>query len=743
METAMKPSAITAKKGSALVTTVIMLAISTAIIGSIIHLAMSQSLIVRSNINRDRAFYLADAGLRCAITHLIDGGTETISQQKSRTFFENPSDINAGNWGFNTFTENVGGKTNRLVSVGRYNGIQQRVTIVCVDLSTNIVVSDFLKTAVYEAGEAHTLSLLPVDFINGPVHVQGDLDANGATLDRCEADKGDGENSVAGDARIGDGETWTEAGNPTVFEGPATQADFDAQKAWATANANVINGDDAYTPGEAFLDAGNGTRDPAEPYFKKSTDALAKAAAEAEAAKYPGATAKKIKNKEWYVDMGNGVYDQGEPFVDDRNGVYDRGVTAKGSVTGVAGTAGEGELPSDGYDEGISKPDLASMYYNLPKSDSSAPMGALPGWGHDIKVSSSSYGYADIGAGEAAKITNKNDPAHIFVMNPLTGSSKNGIPGRDYDPLVYPKTKDNNGNYIYGDKAGKRIADDFFLEDPTHSTYTGYDTGKAVTTDSTDKTGPKFIDVQASGNNKVYFVDGNLYIHSPNAYAMRFSEPGTKVTIIAKGNITVSDEFYYNGTYGGVTANGDNNNTGTRTIKYADINSTSIKDPKDTLCLIAMKDSGVDGVLGEGSTGNIYIGDAVYGTGGSIHAFLYAENDFIDNNLNSSDQRFISVYGCMAAGNEININRSGTQATRLDVTLDSRGDLIPGAPPPSKTDVLVIAPKSADWRIIRGSWRGSSSIPLPIFSPYDDGNNGHGNDPGDYDPSNPGKSKEP
>ncbi len=29
------------------------------------------------------------------------------------------------------------------------------------------------------------------------------------------------------------------------------------------------------------------------------------------------------------------------------------------------------------------------------------------------------------------------------------------------------------------------------------------------------------------------------------------------------------------------------------------------------------------------------------GTGGSIHAMLYAENDFVDNNINTADQQFI------------------------------------------------------------------------------------------------------
>ncbi len=730
------------KSGSALVTTVIMLAVSTAIIGSIIHLAMSQSRIVRSNISRDRAFYLADAGLRCAVKQLVNGGGQIIPTSYSRTFFENKAALNSTDWGFASHTENLTGKTNRLVSVGRCNGVEQQVQILCVDLSTNIVINDFLQLAVYEGNENGTLSLISIDEISGPVHVQGNLSGNGAKLDRSEKDLGDGgaPGAVEGNARLSEGETWMESGNPRVYEGPATQDDFDAQQAWAAANQDILYTDGEYTPGEAFLDDGNGTwnsgeeftdvrntmRDTAtEPIITASSDTAAKNKAQAEAAAIPGAVAIKIKNKQWYVDKpngtwdsgetfvdkGNGTYDSGEEFVDDRDGKYNLGVSAKGTITGVAGEDSEGQLPADGNDQGIQKPDLTSMYYNMPKSDPVAPMGASPGWGHDVKVDSSAFG-----GGTAKKITSTSNPAHIFVMNPLTSGTQNSIPGRDYDPFVYPKTKDKDGNYIYGSKAGQRLTDDFFLEDPTHSTYGGSDSNKGITTgDSGNSTTvPKFIDVKANGNNKVYFVDGNLYIHSPNACAMRFAEPGTKVTIVVKGNITISDEFYYNGTYGNLTAKGDNTPSGSKSIAYRDLASSSIQDPLDSLCLIAMKDSTVNGILDDaGATGNIYLGDTQFGSGGAIHAYLYAENDFRDNNLNTSDQKKLSVFGCMAAGNKIDIQREGSKPTKLDVTFNPDTAGIPGAPPPSQTDIMVIPPPAADWQLLPGSWSSPSTVPLP------------------------------
>lgn len=701
-------------------TTVIILLISTTVIASVASLTMNYSSNFRRSRNRDQAFYMADAGIRCATPRLKEKDIRTISLTESRTFLSNTNSINKGNWGFNTYIENVTGKTNRLVSIGYYGGSKQRIEQLFFDSSTHTNVSEALKVAIYEGNDGHTLHLDSNDFINGPVHVQGNLDAHGARLDRSEKDLGDVEGSTAQDARVYEHENWIEAGNPTVFDHPATQSEYDEQKRFADNNKDILKTDGLYNPGEAFLDKGNGSLDSGEKVFNTASEKNNYASS------HPNDTIVTVgtgENTHWFVDKGNGVYDDGELFVDDRNGVYDRGVTAQGSIQNIEGTTADGELPPVGGDEEIAPPVLANMYYNLPK-DSLAPGGALEGWGHDIKINRETFGATSVGT-VALKIaeSHKDDPEHIFIMNPPRtyyengasvpneNSSKNGILKRKYQALEYPRTKNDDGTYKWGDKAGTRIIDDFFLEDRFHPSYGNRDNNYAITTTQRHKTAPEFIDVKENGNNKVYYVDGNLWIHSITAYAMRFSEPGTKITIVARGNITISDEFYYNGTYGNVTTDGDHSTTANNaSVSYEEMSSTAITNPQDNLCLIALKNRDVDNALGDGSSGNIYIGDPAVGTGGSIHSMLYAENDFIDNNLNTANQPFISVFGCMAAGNNIDITRTANNPTRLDVTLDTRAEELPGLPPSLTSQENAIQHKPV-WGALPNTWKTASNTP--------------------------------
>jgi hypothetical protein len=317
------------------------------------------------------------------------------------------------------------------------------------------------------------------------------------------------------------------------------------------------------------------------------------------------------------------------------------------------------------------------MFYHLDRNGVE-PFGALSRWGNDVVVSSNDYG-------TAKAIVDLNKPEHIFIRNPPTsGSTSSGgktIYGRTYSVLM--------------NSAGKRL-DDYFLEDPTDSTYNSYDTSKEI--DGTVNTAPMYLNVTDSGNNKLYFVDGNVYLHNPQAYSLRFKKPGTRITIVANGNITISDEFYYNADY----ASG---------LTRANMNSTIVNNPSDILCLIALKNPAYPT-----NTGNIYIGDAQFGTGGSIHAMLYAENDFVDNNLNTTDQSFISIFGNMTAGNQIRLNRTvgyGQYRTRLDVTLDERvrdGKIIvPGLPHPVGTD-RPLPPKEVAWQVLPGTWNSFSFL---------------------------------
>jgi len=165
---------------------------------------------------------------------------------------------------------------------------------------------------------------------------------------------------------------------------------------------------------------------------------------------------------------------------------------------------------------------------------------------------------------------------------------------------------------------------------------------------------------------------------------------------VARGNITISDEFYYNADYD-------------EDLQYDEIDSTIVNNPQDVLSLIALKNPDVPD-----NSGNIHIGDAQYGTGGSIHAMMYAENDFVDNNIGGSGQPFISIYGNMTAGGELAIHREPGNWTRLDTSLDRRLSLglatAPGLPSAPAGSVFIGSEGNPEWEIVEGTWKSASLI---------------------------------
>ena len=119
-----------------------------------------------------------------------------------------------------------------------------------------------------------------------------------------------------------------------------------------------------------------------------------------------------------------------------------------------------------------------------------------------------------------------------------------------------------------------------------------------------------------------------------------------------------------------------------------------------------MKDSTVP------DSGNIYFGDPSFGTLECMKAFLYAENNFYDYNLNASGSAVIELDGNMTAGNQVLINRDYTQIVnkkpvkmhnKLKVAFDPRiadGTLdMPGLPKSSS---------NAGSSIEVLSWRGAA-----------------------------------
>jgi len=292
------------------------------------------------------------------------------------------------------------------------------------------------------------------------------------------------------------------------------------------------------------------------------------------------------------VYSGGGITVTGDAKVDGT-------IRAHDAITGASGESGVTQPI----------PDIAAMNY---------PVNA------DFKVADLFKGatYKSNTLGGKAYQVAEASPAHIFRKNPSDRSSDTGATSKD----------------------------DYFLEDPyepmhVDSGSTGADACPIMLSGLGGKPGP-------NGNHKVYYIDGNLWIHNMNVFSFKIdhNEPnGVQVTFVAKGNIYFSDNVFYKNT------------------------------AEDGIAFIAMKDSKVS------DSGNIYFGDPQFGTLEQMHAFMYAENNFIDKNLSATGSAKVTVYGNMTAGNKVDIQRDfGTQHSKLTVNYDGRissGDLsMPGLP---------------------------------------------------------------
>lgn len=226
-------------------------------------------------------------------------------------------------------------------------------------------------------------------------------------------------------------------------------------------------------------------------------------------------------------------------------------------------------------------------------------------------------------AGGSAYQVPESSPAHIFRKNPTDRASD----------------------------TSSTVKDDYFLEDPWE--YVGVDSAQD---------GSNAFRLSLSGvsgepgpdaDDKVFFIDGNLWLHNRRSYSLgiQHDEPdGVQVTIVVQGNIYFGDNFFY-------------------------------EDPtQDGIAFIAMEDSAV------ADSGNIYFGDPVFGTLQQMYAFMYAENDFYDMNLDEDGSETVTLHGNMSAGNHVLIDRDyGSNHTKLTVNFDDRiaeDELeMPGLPP--------------------------------------------------------------
>ncbi len=275
--------------------------------------------------------------------------------------------------------------------------------------------------------------------------------------------------------------------------------------------------------------------------------------------------------------------------------------SATGSITGMSGLTGV-KQPT---------PDIAGMdYANTADYDVAAMFDA-----------GSSY-KPDAAGGWAYQLP-KNNPAHIFRKNPSDRTSA----------------------------TGSTVKDDFFLEDPYEKVKADY---------AQDGSYPYQISLSGVGNNpgengnrKVYYVDGNIWIHNKKTYSLGFEggDPdGIQVTFVASGNVYISDNVFYD------------------------------DDSKDGVAFIAIKDPDV------ADSGNVYLGDPDFGTLRRMSSFLFAEEDFYDVNLDASGSAVVELNGNMTAGDQVVIDRDHPNGshTKLIVDFDDRianGALqLPGLP---------------------------------------------------------------
>ncbi len=139
--------------------------------------------------------------------------------------------------------------------------------------------------------------------------------------------------------------------------------------------------------------------------------------------------------------------------------------------------------------------------------------------------------------------------------------------------------------------------------------------------------GPKSGDTPIdAGQDKVYYIDGDLWIHSYPTYGFKMKG---KVTIVTTGDIHICENLEY-------------------------------EDDESLLGLVALGKYDGSGQLNSG--GNIYFGDAVYGNMALFSGMMFAANDFrfntnpITSKSAEPDSGFI-IKGNFAAMGEVSVDR--------------------------------------------------------------------------------------
>jgi len=221
-----------------------------------------------------------------------------------------------------------------------------------------------------------------------------------------------------------------------------------------------------------------------------------------------------------------------------------------------------------------------------------------------------------------------------------------------------------------------------FRSDLTNSVGFKFDNTNYFLGDPYESSGIEKVSVSYDGNEKIYFIDGNLWVEPMGSTSRIVRSPvdGTRITVVVKGNIYFCDGLQYD----------DPEHDAILFIaltdgeSYTDLNGNNQYDVGEPI----LHDDG-DGIYQgprEGS-GNIHFGDPNGGGLGDVHGFMYADNYFQDHVLDGNNGQPIpfQVTGFMSAGEEVRIKRDfkGKHA-KMTVNFDPRvvnGDIVlPGFP---------------------------------------------------------------
>ncbi len=221
------------------------------------------------------------------------------------------------------------------------------------------------------------------------------------------------------------------------------------------------------------------------------------------------------------------------------------------------------------------------------------------------------------------------------IVNVATQFATHGSSGSMSGGGTADEVPENNAAHIFRrnpddrtDETSGTPKDDYFLEDPHES---GGGGGGDDDDDDDDDGGggsaPSMVSIDdGSGTTRrVFYIDGNLWVHNKSALTFSMASAtgtGVQVTFLVRGNIMFSDNF--------------------------ELQDGAL----DGVAFVALVDPD------EPASGNIYLGDPIYGTIERLDGYLYAERDFIDVNLDETGSLAVTINGAMTAGNHVAIQRT-------------------------------------------------------------------------------------